>query len=202
MEFDRLYPIKYEDVEDLVALQFKFMPSNIDRGIPGEVSLTDAKSVSVSLPNDNASIETFKGSVGDPRGQEFVLEFEDDEFKLFRLGTFGTNLRHIRNDEMFGATITSKPVDHTLPAKLKQAQPRKSIEGAGKARNKTEKSGSKIQSDHAGDDGNSHAGNTTSSKKSDIVGRLSKIMDASIERNSGRSDLDENPAAKRQKSGE
>ena len=70
----------------------------------------------------NDSHECFKGEVGNnSTNNEYILQFHENSFKLIKVSTLVTNIRHLRKDD------TMKVIDKTAALKKKVVHKLKSI---------------------------------------------------------------------------
>lgn len=96
-----------DEVESLTTLQYVFKPSSIDPSKPGSLSISDTGEVLVDLPTleEKAQTERFKGIATKP-SNEFVLSFDGNSFKIAKVVSSVTNIRHCRNETTFSIKET------------------------------------------------------------------------------------------------
>ena len=97
-----------DEVESLTTLQYVFKPSSIDPNKPGSLSISDSGEVLVDLPtlDEKAQTERFKGIATKP-SNEFMLSFDGNAFKVAKVVSSVTNIRHCRNETTFSVKETT-----------------------------------------------------------------------------------------------
>ena len=97
-----------DEVESLTTLQYVFKPSSIDPNMPGSLSISDSGEVLVDLPtlDEKTQTERFKGIATKP-SNEFMLSFDGNSFKVAKVVSSVTNIRHCRNETTFSVKETT-----------------------------------------------------------------------------------------------
>ena len=97
-----------DGAESLTTLQYVFKPSSIDPDNAGSLSISDSGEVIVDLPTLEGKTQTerFKGISTKP-SNEFILSFDGSSFKVEKVVSAVTNIRHCRNETKFSTKETT-----------------------------------------------------------------------------------------------
>lgn len=142
IELGKRYSLKLEPktaMDHTLALQYSFKPSNIDLLKPGTMYINENNETSVTLSRNDSRIEEFRGTSSSSsfsgQDNEYVLVFDQGQFKIRKLDTSVLNLRPIRADQgNFAGLMTGKAVaeQRNIPKLLRKVTAK--IKGKGKAK--------------------------------------------------------------------
>lgn len=132
IEKGKEYPVLFnEDIEnDVFALQYTFKPANLNMHDPGSLLVEDNKEATVELAKIDDSREVFKGSAEDSEENEYLLVFENGQFKVCKVNRFINGLKPVRSDGKTtkSRTTSRKSVTTEIRMRIANAKKRKAGE--------------------------------------------------------------------------